>query len=306
VGEQQLRSEITAPLERRDVEFLLDRQAKGVSLRTIEYYEGHFRQFSKYLLSNQLTFSGITPTVLRAFLIERARTCSPWTVSGSYRAIKSLLLWYAKEYDEPHWANIIHKVAAPKVPNEKQDPVPAAHVATMVRVCSRKTFYGTRNRAILLTLYDTGVRVSELLALNIQDLDLRNGALYVAHGKGDKSRTAAAGARTRQAIISWLRHRPDARPQDPLFCSRQGERLTYSGIRDLVENTARQARVPRPKIHAFRRAWALELLRNGVNIYALQALGGWADLSIIQRYLKQSAVDLLDAHAAASPGDALK
>ena len=89
-----------------------------------------------------------------------------------------------------------------------------------------------------------------------------------------------------------------------LFVSKTDERLTYDGLKQILERRAKSAGLKKePNLHDFRRAFALTMLRNGVNIFALQKLMGHADLSMLRRYLAQTDVDIEEAHLLGSPVD---
>ena len=88
--------------------------------------------------------------------------------------------------------------------------------------------------------------------------------------------------------------------------TRDGGRLTYAGLRQVVRRRAEKAGIPEPGLHAFRRAFCLACLRNGMDLVSLQRLMGHADLSLLRRYADQSADDLHAAHARAGPVDRLE
>ena len=93
---------------------------------------------------------------------------------------------------------------APKVPNEPLEPLSVADLKAMVATCD-KSFYGQRDKATLLALYDSGCRASEFLALNLNDVNLSTGAVLVRHGKGAKCRTTFLGAKVRRATVGIRR-----------------------------------------------------------------------------------------------------
>ncbi len=136
----------------------------------------------------------------------------------------------------------------------------------------------------------------------MEDVDLDNGSVMVRHGKGGKSRIVFIGQKTRRAIRAYLHWRDERSPA--LFACRFGERLTYEGLRQLLERNASKARLPsRPTLHSFRRAFALNMLRNGTDVFALQRLMGHSDLQVMRRYLAQNDGDTQQAHMRGSPVD---
>lgn len=286
--------------------FLVDCQARRLSAGTIACYGRELDRFRLWAAGQRVTaVQAITPDLLRRYLLHLAETRNPGGQHIAYRVLKTFLRWYEREHEPPDWKNPIAKVQAPKLSKEPLPPVPIADLRAMLATCERRTFAGARDRAALLCLLDSGCRAGEFLALDIGDVDIAGGAVTVRRGKGGKSRVTFLGARARKALLAYLRHRPGAGAGDPLWASEQGARLTYSGLRLLVQRRARLAGVPGPPLHAFRRAFALGALRGGVDLVSLQRLLGHADLSVIRRYLAQSEEDLKAAHAKGSPVDRL-
>jgi integrase/recombinase XerD len=119
--------------------------------------------------------------------------------------------------------------------------------------------------------------------MNIKEIDLNTGAVMIRYGKGSKTRMVFIGRKTRRAMRAYLRMRHDQSPA--LFVSKDRERLTYDGLRQLLERRAKLAkRGNKPKLHGFRRAFALNMLRSGVDIFVLQRLMGHADLQVLRRW----------------------
>ena len=158
-----------------------------------------------------------------------------------------------------------------------------------------------------MTLLDTGVRHQELASLSITDINIDDGSVLIREGKGGKSRSVFVGLKARRALSNYLRYRDspllrglrkrngDAEP-DALWLTDEGAPLTKSGIRQIVARRARQAGLPEPGLHEFRRAFAINCLRNGMDVITLQRLLGHSTLAIINRYLKLLSDDLRVAH----------
>jgi site-specific recombinase XerD len=160
---------------------------------------------------------------------------------------------------------------------------------------------GRRDRVIFLTLFDTGLRAAELLALNAEDVDLVTGQVVVRHGKGDKRRVVYLGSRSRKEMRGYLKERgfePGA-----LFRREDGERLKYEGLRFIVKRRAEKAKVKAPGLHDFRRAFAVACLRNGIDLIKLAELMGHSTLEVTRRYVALVDEDLRLAHALSGPVD---
>lgn len=100
---------------------------------------------------------------------------------------------------------------------------------------------------------------------------------------------------------AYLKHRLDNNAA--LWITVEGERLEYGGLRGILCRRARQAGIQTPCLHSFRRAFAINMLRAGVDVFSLQKLMGHADLQVLRRYLAQTTDDIAQAHRIGSPVD---
>jgi integrase len=112
------------------------------------------------------------------------------------------------------------------------------NLRALLDTCERKTFMSDRDRAIILTLLDAGCRASEFATLNVGNLNLSTGAVLVREGKGGKFRTVFIGAKTRREVLRYLKHHGDLHPQDPLWTTKDGSRLTTAGLRQILRRRA--------------------------------------------------------------------
>jgi site-specific recombinase XerD len=222
-------------------------------------------------------------------------------VHAGYRTLKVFLRWYENEIDSPEWANPIRKVKSPKVPEEVLEPAPIQDIFKMISVCSNN-LNGMRDKAILLFLLDTGVRATELVSLNLDDVSVM-GDVLIRQGKGRKPRTVYMGTKSKKALKSYLKLRQD--DSDCLWITDDGQRLTYRGLKMVMRRRADKAKVPVPSIHSFRRFFALACLSNNMDVFSLQKLMGHADLTVLKQYLKLTNKNVKDAFMRASPVDRL-
>jgi len=286
--------------------FIIDCQARRLSPRTIDLYTEELSDMRQWLEAHGVErVEDITPTHLRTHLLDLANRRNPGGVHVRYRVAKTFLRWWEAEHQPDGWHNPIARVKGPKLPTEALAPVTLDQLRAMLDTCKRQTFMGDRDRAILLALLDTGCRAAEFLALDIRDVNLTTGTVMVRHGKGDKARVTFMGAKSRKALLAYLRHRPDARPADPLWVGEDGRRLKYDGLVSLVRRRAAAAGVPRPALHSFRRGFAILSHRAGTDVMQIQKLLGHSDLSVLRRYLRLEEEDLRKAHERGGPVDNL-
>ena len=284
--------------------FLIDRQARELSKHTLRFYREFLRTFIEYCNRNSLTFiQEITPDLLRRYFLAFGEKHNPGGVHGAYRTLRAFFQWLVKEeIMAPEWKNPMLKVKAPKVVLDPLEPISIEDVRALINTCQRGEFIGERDRAIFLFLLDTGARARETCNMNIKDVDLNTGAVMIRYGKGGKTRMVFIGRTTRRVMRAYLRLRHD--PSPTLFISKDEERLTYDGLRQLLERRTKRAKLSnKPKLHGFRRAFALNMLRSGVDIFVLQRLMGHADLQVLRRYLAQNDEDNQLAHMRGSPVD---
>jgi site-specific recombinase XerD len=286
--------------------FLIDRKAEGVAEGTLRFYRQKIKLFSDYCDAMSVKQIGqITPSFLRQYLLHLEESGhNPGGRHAAFRTVRAFFLWYEDEVEPQGWSNPISKVKAPKVPMEPLEPVSFETVAQMVKACPHNSFTGDRDAAILLCLLDTGARASEFLSVNLEDINQARGDILIRQGKGRKPRTVYIGKQSKRALRRYLNHRRDDSAAlwvtHPRFGS---ERLGYDGLRGILTRRAQEANVEEPALHDFRRAFALSMLRNGVDIFTLAKLMGHEGISVLQRYLKQTNLDTEEAHRRAGPVD---
>jgi site-specific recombinase XerD len=285
--------------------FLLERKSRGLQQLSIEFYRAHLKQFTAWAGPQQIKqLDQITPALIRAYMIHLEETeHRPGYIHGFYRTIRAFLKWYALEFEPDNWQNPIRKVKAPKVPTEPLDPISLDDIRAMIATCKGGSFTAERDKAIILTLLDSGVRASELLSINGDDCNFITGDILIRKGKNSKPRTVFVGKVTRRALRAFMKLRQDDSPA--LFVTDEGGRLTYDGLRAIMTRRAKLAGIAPPALHGFRRAFTINMLRMGVDPVSISRLLGHGDLQMILKYAKQNADDLRDVHARASPGDGL-
>jgi integrase/recombinase XerC len=165
---------------------------------------------------------------------------------------------------------------------------------------------GLRDRAILETLYSAGLRVSELVGLEIDDVDQHAGVVRV-RGKGKRERLAMLGAPSLKAVKDWLSARETwlnglKKPTQAVFLNRRGTRLTTRSVGRLLEKHLKQTGLdPRTSPHTLRHSFATHLLDNGADIRCVQELLGHRNLTTTQVYTHVTTQRLNEAYRAAHP-----
>ena len=307
--------------------FVLTKQTEGKSPRTVEYYRENLKRFLWYAekqgWSDDIRL--LTEWHIREFLGYVASETCRWGLQGNgsetsqkkashstvhhYFVVLSVFFsWLVIDgfLRESPLARI--KVAKPKPkvikPYEKDD------IKRMIGVCDydyehNAKFLGSRNKAIVLVLLDTGIRLSELVGMNVGDIDIRNGNIRVT-GKGSKERMVKIGKISQKAVWKYLMYRHD-NGQHRLWLTEEGKILGQRGVQSLVERLLQRAGINGSgSVHRFRHTFALNFLRVDKNVFNLQYLLGHSELEMVRRYTTTLGMeDALKAHEKASPADIL-
>ncbi len=178
----------------------------------------------------------------------------------------------------------------------------------MVQIAPRQitTAIGVRDRAMLETLYSTGMRRMEIIGLQQRGVDYERGTLMIRQGKGHKDRMVPIGDRA----LAWLaRYRDEVRPElaiagddDTLFLTVTGQSFSDNRMTQLVRNYVRAAGLGEiGSCHLFRHAMATQMLENGADVRYIQAMLGHADIKMTQVYTRVSIRALKDIHTATHP-----
>ncbi len=283
--------------------FLIDRKAGNLSIRTLEFYKEKLDKFILYCNSQQIQYvTQITANTIRSYMLymSEKRHNNKGNVHAFYRSLRCFLYWYIQEYEPDEFKNPIKKVKPPKQSKEIIEPVSMIDIDSLLSTCDLDTYLGCRDFAICLVLLDTGARASEFLNINLDNID-EYGTVTIEHGKGDKERKVYLGKKSRKAIRKYLKYRTDNNPA--LWIADTKDRLSYDGLRAIVTRRAKLANIKPPAIHGFRRAFALAMLRNDVDVFSLQKILGHTSLTILRTYLAQNDDDTKIAHSKGSPVD---
>jgi integrase/recombinase XerC/integrase/recombinase XerD len=203
----------------------------------------------------------------------------------------------------------LERIAPPVSRADQIQPFTSEQVDALLRAAERSQ-HPRRNKAILILLLDTGLRVSEVCGLRIKDIDLTSRTCRVL-GKGNKHRAVFFGAVTAKWLSTYLRK--ETRGDDePLFCADSGTKagaaLTRSGVRLLVRRLGKAAgiSVTRCSPHTFRHTFAVEFLRAGGNVFSLKQMLGHTSISQSQLYVAVAQADIQHQHRQFSPADRLR
>lgn len=282
--------------------FLVDREARGQTEQTLAYYRGKLGRFISWATDVQRVcgVDQVTPGLIRSYFVElQSRGLSPYTIHGVSRGIRAFCNWCTAE--GLLTASPMTNVPNPRLPKTILPAFSPEEVRRLVNAAPDE-----RTRALILFMLDTGLRASEMMALNGADIDMRSGEVRVRLGKGQKDRTVYLGATSRRALLKYYGKAGWPEPDEPVWRHQHGdERLQGTGLRKLLAIVGKEAGVDNATPHTFRRTFALWSLRAGVNVHTLAKLMGHADIQVLRQYLDLVDGDLAAAHHRAGIVDKL-
>jgi len=201
--------------------------------------------------------------------------------------------------------NTFRTVSAPRIPKRLPHYLTVAEVEALLAVPDTSTPRGLRDRAIIEVLYAAGLRVSELVGLNVADVDLHQALVQVV-GKGGKERIGLLGRPAVQALRAYLKvGRPallGQRPTNALWLNHRGGRLTTRGVALILSRAGKQAGIRTPvSPHILRHSFATHLLDGGADLRIVQELLGHANLATTQIYTHVSQSRAREVYMRAHP-----
>lgn len=280
---------------RRAVElFLAAKGAEGASPKTLEWYRMVLGRAARDLGADR-PLDALAPAELRDWLLTLRTTLAPISVAGYVRGLKAFGNWCAAE--ELSEAKALRTLRRTRVPHKLVEPLTDEALRRLLDGAS------TRDRAILLLFFDTGLRLSELAGL--RTADLRPDGSVKVMGKGARERIVPVGTTARQALARYLRQGDDA-ADGVIFRSRRGGALGWRGIQQAFRRMKLRAGIPgRCSPHTLRHTFARAYLVNGGDAFSLQRILGHATLDMVKRYVALADTDLAARHRTASPADRL-
>jgi integrase/recombinase XerC/integrase/recombinase XerD len=302
-------------MERLAEEYLLVCRTEGKSHKTLRGYREKLGRFCRWLNGNLGDF---TLQSVRSYVnqLQRARKyeghpyspvqdegLSSVTIKGHVVVLKGFATWlYEEEYTED---NILSRLKPPKAARKVISTLSEKEIANILSCIREGTLTGYRNMAIILLLLDSGIRCSELVNIQIDNLFLKDQCLKVM-GKGQKERLVPFGDRTTRSILRYLNVRPADNGCQSVFLNRNGTPLTENTVKMMFERLAKKAGIPRLHIHLLRHTMATNYLLAGENPIKLQRILGHETLEMTRRYVDMAAVQTAVVGSHQSPVDRMK
>lgn len=260
---------------------------KNLSPLTLRNYRQDLGEFARFVDERDLPLDQVDRHTVRAYLAELAnRGMARGSVIRKVSTIKGFFTYLEREQVVP--VNRLLALRSPKKPQRLPSFLRMPQIEALLNAPERDTPQGQRDRAILELLFSGGLRVSELVDVDLKDLG--DEAELVVRGKGNKERRVFIGRPARAAIKGYLR---DGRPQllsgkarsGALFLNRDGGRLSVRSVQKLVRSYAVKAGIEqRAYPHLLRHSFATHMLDNGAELRVVQELMGHSNVNTTQIY----------------------
>lgn len=279
---------------------------RGLADNTLESYGRDLRYFSNFL-QEQNSITNIQDTTranIIAYLLylqKQGRATS--TISRNLASIRAFYQYLVREklLDKDPSSNL----ESPKLEKRLPKVLTVKEVEILLSQPDLSDPRGIRDKAMLEVLYASGIRVSELVALNLDSVNLNMGFLRCM-GKGSKERIVPLGKIAVKSVTEYLEKARDKLIKNPeeqaLFVNHHGKRLTRQGFWKIIKQYAKQAGINKDITpHTLRHSFATHLLENGADLRSVQEMLGHADISTTQIYTQLSKGRLKEVYAKAHP-----
>ena len=271
---------------------------KNYSRHTILNYKLDLEHFKNFL--GELSLEKVDYLILRKYLAAlKEKNLKSRSVSRRLSALRSFFKFLIRE-------GLLKNNPLASLSSPKQDkPLPLflteEEVTKLIEAAQPKDERGLRDRAVMETLYSTGIRVSELVGLNIEDIDFIGGVAKVM-GKGKKERIVPIGDIALSTIRAYLERRKKHQEVQALFLNKSGRRITDRGVRNIIDKYIRMASIKQGvSPHTLRHSFATHLLDRGADLRSVQELLGHVNLSTTQIYTHLTTEKLKKVYDKAHP-----
>lgn len=277
---------------------------KKLSDNTLQSYKRDLKQFKRYLESYGLRFDRVKKEDIEEYVKEMSEQehKKPASISRSIASLRSFYQFVVKKKkikEDP-----TKDIKAPKVEKRVPSVLTAEEVELLLEQPKDIDLKGIRDKAMLEFAYATGMRVTEIISLNIDDVNLEEG--YVTCKSGNKQRNIPLGKMSLKALKEYIEDARDilikSESEQALFVNINGGRLTRQGFWKIIKYYKEQAHISKDITpHVLRHSFATHLLQNGADIKAIQAMLGHSDISSTQVYMQFQDEGLKDIYRKAHP-----
>lgn len=284
-------------------DFLMGCRQRGHSKATLAAYRTSLDKFTAYAAAEGVTRAeAVTRTLLRNYASSLTEQMSPGGAHARLRPLKTFFLWL--EADEVIEKSPMRRVSMPRLPRQIL-PAVEPDVVERLMEAALGNRHPQRDRAIVAVLYDTGLRVSELCGLHLDDIQ-PGGRLNIRQAKGGRDRIVPISRTGLKHLVRYIQTERPASPLPEVFLTLPDTAVCRDTVKQLLARLCVTAGTDIYSPHTFRRGFAVNYLRNSGDVFTLQRILGHASLEMTNRYAVLNTEDIKDVHRRASPMSALK
>lgn len=285
-------------------QFYYNCRVKNLTEKTLSGYGERLSNFYNFLSSQKTLFENVNGKTIQAYIISQKGKVSDHTINGRIRVLKVFFNYLQKD---GLWnnGNPMEEISFIKAEQTLKPILGPDQIEKLLAIPSRRTFQGYRNYCIILTFWDSLVRLSELINMKMPDVDLKAGLIKV-YGKGRKERIVPIGVKSMKHLhYYWFRFREKI-SGEYFFCTSKGKPLAIRHVERILERIGKKAGVYVTP-HLIRHSAATWWIKTGAQPMYLQNLMGHTSMSVTQKYIHLASIDdLKNHHNRFSPADSLK
>lgn len=289
--------------------FILDCKAKNLSPLTLRAYQDSIQQMKEAFEKQNvpLNIYKLTSREIKnhfiAFLIDQGRSDN--TVNSRIKGIKQFLRYlFTEGWISKNIADEIHVVKAEKLMIQT---LTKEQVAALLEQPDRKTFTGIRDYTMMVVLFETGMRISELCRLKLEDLFFKEQEILIMKGKGGKARRVPFQQTCAKIVRKYLDLRGDLET-DMLFVNISNEGISTRALQDKMQDYGKAAGIQGVRVspHTFRHTMAKFYILNGGDPFTLRRILGHSTLDMVEYYVELFSSDIKQQHKKFSPVENLR
>ena len=276
---------------------------KKVSNNTLQSYRRDLQQFEQYLDQNDIKYNKVTEDELKNYLGYLAdQNKKPSTISRTIASIRAFYQYEVKE--KKNIQNPTENIQSPKVEKKMPCILTSDEVELLLEQPKDVDLKGTRDKAMLEVAYATGMRVTEIISLNIEDVDVNQSVVICR--SGSKQRIIPLGKMSLNALKEYIDTSRNilvkTDKENALFVNLNGRRLTRQGFWKIIKYYQEQAHITKDITpHTLRHSFATHLLQNGADLKSIQTMLGHSDISSTQVYMQFQNGGINDIYKKAHP-----
>ena len=262
---------------------------KKVSNNTLQSYKRDLEQYKSYLLTNDLKYNKIKEEDIKTYVnyLLEEQNKKPSTISRMIASIRSFYQYEVK--NKKVGVDPTEKIQSPKIEKKAPCVLTTKEVELLLEQPTDEDLKGIRDKAMLEFAYATGMRVTEIISLNVEDVNIEQE--YVECKTGKKKRDIPLGKMALSAIKEYITKARDimvkSDKEKALFVNMNGKRLTRQGFWKIIKYYQEQAHIDKDITpHTLRHSFATHLLQNGAELKAIQTMLGHSDISSTQVYMQ--------------------